>query len=115
MKTLKLLEFKKLNTLELLHNERAADLLFPFLNTQSLNVIQVQCFSAYEITEDEITKVHRFLNSQQNLKKLYVDSSFNAIFERIELADTLDLKVEKLSVELLNSFDRLKFLRKQHG
>ncbi len=58
-------------------------------------------------------KSQRFTDSQQNLKKLYVDSSFNAIFERKELADTLDLKVEKLSVELLKSFDLLKFLRKQ--
>jgi hypothetical protein len=44
---------------------------------------------------------------------LYVDSSFTAIFERKDLADTLDLKVEKLSVDSLNSFDLLKFLRKQ--
>ncbi len=63
---------------------------------------------------DDITTVYKFLKAQQNLKNLNLDSRNNEIFTKKEFADALNLQLDKLAVNGLESEDLLKLLQKQN-
>ncbi len=115
MKTFKLLDFKKLTTLKIKHNKMGADALLPFRSVKNLKSFRLENLRNAENKLDDITTVFQFLKAQQNLKSLDLDSSYNEIFTKKEFADALDLQLNKLSVNTLESEDLLKLLQKQNG
>ncbi len=113
IKTFKLLEFKKQKTLKVKHNKMGVNIIRPFSSVVNLKSFRLENLRNTENKPDDITTVFQFLKAQQNLKNLNLDSSYNEIFTNKEMSDVLDLQLDKLTVNGLESEDLLKLLQKQ--